>query len=348
MIRQQACTASRSTAANRNPAPDPRPSRWLQAAGWYNIVFGLWVVARPGDLFNWIGVQAPIYPAIWQCLGMVIGVYGIGYLVAAHNPSRHWPIVLVGLLGKVFGPIGFLVAWSAGDLPASFGFLLITNDLIWWAPFSALLWRAAADHHAAGLSGEPVAGESLTALLESVTTRSGRTLAGISYEGPTLLVMSRHLGCVFCRQLLSDLSDAMSDLRERGVKPVIVYPSRHSSHAEAIFAMYGLDGSTCEQLADPQRRIYQGLSMQRGDFARLFGLRSILAALRSWWVDGHKPGRPQGDAFQLAGVALIADGTLIDAHACQTSSERVNLLAFVDKATPSAAATNATAPLHAA
>ena len=77
---------------------------------------------------------------------MIVGVYGVGYAVAARDPLRHWPIVLVGLLGKVFGPIGFLQAALAGDLPWSFGWVLVGNDLVWWLPFAAILWRAATDH----------------------------------------------------------------------------------------------------------------------------------------------------------------------------------------------------------
>ena len=49
----------------------------------------------------------PVYPMIWQGMGMVIGVYGLGYWWAAQILVIHWPIVAVGLLGKIFGPIGF-------------------------------------------------------------------------------------------------------------------------------------------------------------------------------------------------------------------------------------------------
>jgi hypothetical protein len=77
---------------------------------------------------------------------MIVGVYGLGYLVAAGDPVRHWPIVLVGLLGKVFGPIGFAWAVWQGRLPLAFGATIVFNDLIWWAPFAALLWHAAARH----------------------------------------------------------------------------------------------------------------------------------------------------------------------------------------------------------
>jgi hypothetical protein len=77
---------------------------------------------------------------------MIVGVYGIGYGIAAFAPLRHWPIVLVGLLGKVFGPIGFLDAALRGEMPWRCGWLIVTNDLIWWLPFTALLLAARRAH----------------------------------------------------------------------------------------------------------------------------------------------------------------------------------------------------------
>ena len=43
----------------------------------------------------------PVHATIWQGMGMVIGVYGLGYQ-ASYDPVRHWPIVAVGFLGKIF------------------------------------------------------------------------------------------------------------------------------------------------------------------------------------------------------------------------------------------------------
>jgi hypothetical protein len=100
------------------------------------------------DYFRWVGMEPPSQPAIWQCVGMIVGVYGIGYAIAARDPMRHWPIVLVGLLGKVFGPIGYLDgAWVRGTLDPAFGWTIPTNDLIWWIPFSLILRRAYLHHH---------------------------------------------------------------------------------------------------------------------------------------------------------------------------------------------------------
>ena len=121
---------------------------WLIAAGIYNLLWGLPVILAPDAPFEWLGMPPLEDPgrAIWQCLGMVIGVYGIGYLAASRDPLRHWPIVLVGLLGKVFGPLGFIWTASQGGISWSFGWTILTNDLLWWAPFGLTLlaaWRAA-------------------------------------------------------------------------------------------------------------------------------------------------------------------------------------------------------------
>jgi ligand-binding SRPBCC domain-containing protein len=62
--------------------------------------------------------------------------------VAAGDPRRHWPIVLVGFLGKLFGPVGFAVAVARGVFPPAFGLTILTNDLIWWLPFALMLWDA--------------------------------------------------------------------------------------------------------------------------------------------------------------------------------------------------------------
>lgn len=118
-------------------------SRWLWAAGIYNLTWGTLAIAWPHLLFDLTGAERINYPEIWQCVGMIVGVYGIGYLIAASDSRTHWPIVLVGLLGKVFGPIGFLVALLRGTFPPLFGLTILTNDLLWWIPFAMILRDAA-------------------------------------------------------------------------------------------------------------------------------------------------------------------------------------------------------------
>lgn len=108
---------------------------------------GAFVVCFPSLLFRWAKMEPTNYPEIWQCVGMIVGVYGVGYFIAAFNPLRHWPIVLVGLLGKLAGPLGMAQAIWQGRFPLAAAWLSVTNDLIWWIPFGIILWRAYHDHH---------------------------------------------------------------------------------------------------------------------------------------------------------------------------------------------------------
>ena len=109
------------------------------AAGHYNIGWGLWSIADPHWLFRFAGMPLATQPAVFACLGMVVGLYGILYLEVARVPERGWLIAAVGLTGKILGPIG--MAWQIlhGAWPLPAAVLCLTNDVIWWIPFGLYL-----------------------------------------------------------------------------------------------------------------------------------------------------------------------------------------------------------------
>jgi small multidrug resistance pump len=111
----------------------------LRAAAIYNILWGTWVILFPQHFFQLTQMEPINHPMIWQGMGMVIGVYGLGYWWSANNPIKHWPIVAVGFLGKIFGPLGFVWNYLTDQASPEFGWTLITNDLIWWYPFAHIL-----------------------------------------------------------------------------------------------------------------------------------------------------------------------------------------------------------------
>ena len=123
------------------------PARWMKVvlalAAVYNLSWGTFLLVAPETSLWWCGFSEPMrYPEIWQCLGMVIGVYGIGYGIASTDPYRHWAAIFVGFLGKIFGPIGMAGAILDGKLPLSAGRLCLPNDVAWWIPFGVILWKA--------------------------------------------------------------------------------------------------------------------------------------------------------------------------------------------------------------
>jgi hypothetical protein len=112
------------------------------AAGIYNITWGLYSAINPQWLFRYAGMPLDNHPQIFACLGMVIGLYGVLYLEVARVPERGWLLAAVGLLGKVLGPIGLVRLIWLGEWPAATIVLSITNDFIWWLPFSLYLYDA--------------------------------------------------------------------------------------------------------------------------------------------------------------------------------------------------------------
>ena len=109
------------------------------AAAIYNITFGLWAVLWPLMFFEVFALAPPRYPAIWACLGMVIGLYGVGFAYAARHLDRGRPFIAIGLAGKLLGPAGWLIAVANAEWPLRTITLIVFNDVIWWMPFALFL-----------------------------------------------------------------------------------------------------------------------------------------------------------------------------------------------------------------
>jgi hypothetical protein len=109
------------------------------AAGAYNIAWGIYSAIDPQWLFRFAGLAPLDHPAVFSCLAMVVGLYGILYLDVARRPEQGWLIAAVGLAGKILGPIGMAELIARGVWPLSAGMLCLTNDLIWWIPFALYL-----------------------------------------------------------------------------------------------------------------------------------------------------------------------------------------------------------------
>lgn len=109
-------------------------------AGAYNLGWGAYAAIDPQWLFRFAGMEPLNHPAVFACLGMVVGVYGLLYWEVARAPERGFAIASVGLLGKVLGPIGLLQLIASGAWPVKSVILCVTNDFIWWIPFGLYLY----------------------------------------------------------------------------------------------------------------------------------------------------------------------------------------------------------------
>jgi hypothetical protein len=171
---------------------DPYRARLYRAllllAALYNLAFGAWASLWPASFFDVFDLAPPLYPAIWRCLGMVVGIYGLAYAYAALRLDRAIPLVALGLLGKVLGPLGWLFTVASGEWPLRTFSLIVFNDLIWWLPFALFLiegtrlaprLRALAPYLCALLNG--LAGLALLLVLRPGTEAGGSLGARAAY-----------------------------------------------------------------------------------------------------------------------------------------------------------------------
>lgn len=304
----------------------PKMPRWvtplLYAAAIYNIAWGIFIVLFPLMPFEMAGMAAPNYPAIVQCLGMIVGVYGFGYAIAARDPVTQWPLVLVGLLGKVLGPIGFVYAATTGQFPWISGMTIITNDLIWWIPFTAILFHAVRIQDSIHRTDQPT---SLASVLQETETAAGETLAELSRQQDLLVVCLRHSGCTYCREALADLAQQRAAIREAGVRPIVVHMGTVDQGIQML-RRYGCDG--LDHVSDPERRVYRALQLHLATLSELFGLRTFWRALIGGVVFRYGFGPFVGNGLQMPGAFIIRDSKVIKAFRHQLPSDRPDYVEF--------------------
>lgn len=303
----------------------PKWSRMvLVAAGIYNILWGAMVVLFPTLLWDKLQIEPPNYIELWQCIGLIIGGYGIGYLITSFNPVRYWPLILIGFIGKVLGPFGFVYAFYQGHLPIGFGWTILFTDVIWWIPFGIILYQIYKQYVL-----EPLPLEEELMLeqdFQFVETNKGWTLEEISERWPVVLVFLRHFGCTFCKETLADLAAYRKTLEENNRKLVLVHMAEEAE-AEEILRNNGL--AEVHHIADENRTLYRYFGLRRGFIHQLAGPKVWFRGIYAHFVKGHKLENPVNDPWQMPGVFLYHKGRIKKKFIHRSAADRPDYMSFV-------------------
>lgn len=123
--------------------------RWMTAvlylAAAYNLAWSGWMGLFPADSLRvaWgVSTDDPITLRLWQGVGGLVGVFGVGYALAARDPVEHWLVVLVGLLSKVLAVLGAIQALGTGSDNGRLLLLALPNDALWLVPFALIVVHA--------------------------------------------------------------------------------------------------------------------------------------------------------------------------------------------------------------
>ena len=107
----------------------------LKFAGYYNIVAGLAMVIFYHEGFRALGVPKPDFVLPIQLVGVLVAIFGVGYLIAERNPVENRNIVLLGFLSKLLGPLLAIMHIASGSLPIMMLAVLFFADGIYLIPF---------------------------------------------------------------------------------------------------------------------------------------------------------------------------------------------------------------------
>lgn len=291
--------------------------RFLLLAGIYHMFFAIAAFAWPNLCFDWIGIDRPNHPVLWRAAGLLSAVFGIGFLIASHDPIRHWPILLFGFAKASL--VIFLLAASifSHELPTKALWLAFFDDIIWWFPLAVILWATVQAH-----VGRPPTREaplSVSEACEAYHLSSGESLAEASAGKTVALVFLRHFGCTFTRQILRQLQNLQKEADRHQARLVLVHMLQKGRETQYLGERSGV-----ARIADPLCELYRAFGLGKGGFFELFGprvwLRGALALFKGCGV-GHLA----GDGLQMPGAFLVRDSAVIARQPARTASDLPDL-----------------------
>jgi small multidrug resistance pump len=113
----------------------------LQFAGGYNLLAALGMVVFYHEGCRLIGMDkpSPIMPV--QLVGLLVGLFGVGYWMVARRPLENRGVLWLGFWSKLLGSLlsGYHVA--RGTLPPIFIPLVTLSDVIYLPPFFIIARR---------------------------------------------------------------------------------------------------------------------------------------------------------------------------------------------------------------
>lgn len=112
----------------------------LRFAGCYNLLVGANLVVFYHELFKAFGLPKPNLIMYVQLVGVLVALFGVGYLMVAANPLRDRNLLLLGFLSKLLGSFvgtGYVVL---GKMPPVFMLVLLFSDII-YLPFFWIILR---------------------------------------------------------------------------------------------------------------------------------------------------------------------------------------------------------------
>lgn len=273
----------------------------------YFVIWSLVVIMFP-SILNSVVIDQGFTPVVfWDFMSMVTFILGIGLFIAAGNPHRHWPIILLVSLFHLAMIGGFVFGYTIGFFNNLFIRFIILNHLIWLIPNAIVLYKV----YRRSFETDEMLMDTFSSEqypLSLFDTTDGRNLGEMHEEKPLMLVFLRHFGCPFCKESLLQLAEHRNQLEAEGIGIVLVYMVDDNT-AQAYLSEYGLNDVA--QVSDPEEIFYKSFRLKRGSFLQLFGLKVWVRWVELAFRKKLFNTKPAGDVAQMPGIFLLQDGKVV-------------------------------------
>jgi hypothetical protein len=115
---------------------------WLLVfAGCYNLLVCLNLGVFYHEALRFFGLPKPQILLFVQLVGILVGLFGVGYLMVARHPVENRNLLLLGFLSKALGTALAVGYFLLGKVSIAFMILVVFSDLVYLPPFLVILRR---------------------------------------------------------------------------------------------------------------------------------------------------------------------------------------------------------------
>lgn len=113
----------------------------LRFAGVFNLMAGASMFSLYHEGYKLLGIPKPELVLPVQVMGILVALFGVGYLLVAQNPIENRHILTLGFCSKAFSSVLALSYVARGELPLGFSVVVFFSDIIYLPPFYIIMRR---------------------------------------------------------------------------------------------------------------------------------------------------------------------------------------------------------------
>jgi hypothetical protein len=120
----------------------------------YNLLAGLVMLVFYHEAFKVMGLHKPDLNLPLQLVGVLVGLFGVGYWMVANHPLLNRNILVLGFWSKALGSLLGIYYVAQGKLPPVFLVILFFADIVYLLPFAVIIRRLSRVAAAVGMESQ--------------------------------------------------------------------------------------------------------------------------------------------------------------------------------------------------